>query len=170
MFIVIIIIFFCEEDVVLFPNAVERNFQSFNLSVLQLNFTARVSMTLKRQSVQSFRPQNSPYFLRKPRKRNTRTNGLKQNKWLFPLTVWSRKGGGEELVRLGRKRKIRLKKYDKNWQRKDKRKKTRKKERKKLKSLYYQIRSCWSVTKRQKCSTLKLIYTIKRWKWRNVGI
>ena len=31
MFIVIIIIF-CEEDVVLFLNAVERNFQSFNLS------------------------------------------------------------------------------------------------------------------------------------------
>ena len=46
-------IFVCGKDDVLFPNAVERNFQSFKTCHLQFSITARVSMTLKRQSVQS---------------------------------------------------------------------------------------------------------------------
>ena len=105
-------------------------------------------------SAKSFRPQNSLYFLRKPTTRNSRTNG-----WSFPL-VWSREGGGEEWVRLGRKRKIRLKKYDRNWQRKNKRKKEKRQLRRlkavRVEKLVLPNRSCWSITKRQKCLTLKL--------------
>ena len=54
-----------------------------------------------------FRPQNSPYFLREPRKRNSRTNGLEQ-------AGREEGGGGEEVSATGkRSEKIRLK-YDRN--------------------------------------------------------
>ena len=62
---------------------------------LQFSITARVIDTKTSISAKSFRPQSSPYFLSKPRTRNSRTNGLKQNKWSFPL-VWSREGGKSE--------------------------------------------------------------------------
>ena len=39
-----------------------------------------------------FRPQNSPYFLRKPRTRNSRTKGLEQ--MVVPPCLEQRAGGG----------------------------------------------------------------------------
>ena len=90
---------------------------------LQFSITARVIDTKTSISAKSFRPQSSPYFLSKPRTRNSRTNGLKQNKWSFPL-VWSREGGKSEWD-WGEKRKIRLKntiETDKEKKRKDNKK------------------------------------------------
>ena len=52
-----------------------------------------------------FRPQNSPYFLREPKTRNSRTNGLEQ---AGRVGGW---GGGE--CDWEEKQKIRLK-YDRN--------------------------------------------------------
>ena len=49
-----------------------------------------------------FRPQNSPYFLRKPRTRDSRTNGLDQ-------AVSGGEGGGGGECDWEEKRKIRLK-------------------------------------------------------------
>ena len=49
-----------------------------------------------------FRPQNSPYFLRKPRTRDSRTNGLDQ-------AVSGGEGGGRGECDWEEKRKIRLK-------------------------------------------------------------
>ena len=74
-----------------------------------------------------FRPQNSPYFLRKPRTRNSRTNGMEQ--MVAPscleqgVCMWG--GGGGGWVRLGREAKNASKKYDRNCQRQNKRKKTK---------------------------------------------
>ena len=50
---------------------------------LQFSISARVSMTLKRQSVQSL-SDHKPFFLRKPRTRNSRTDDLEQNKMVVP--------------------------------------------------------------------------------------
>ena len=88
------LLFFCEKDDVLFPNAVERNVQSFNLSYAVQNYSWSFHDTKTSISAKTFRPQNSPNFLCKPRTRNSRTNGLKQNEWLFPV-VWSREGLGK---------------------------------------------------------------------------
>ena len=60
-------------------------------SYLQFSITVRVSMTLKRRTVQS-PPQNSPYFLRKPRTRNSRTKGLEQ--MVVPPCLEQRAGVG----------------------------------------------------------------------------
>ena len=59
---------------------------------LQFSITARVFMTLKRGKV--FQPQSSPYFLRKPRTRNSRGNGLEQNKMVVPSCLEQRGHGG----------------------------------------------------------------------------
>ena len=50
---------------------------------LQFSISAKVSMTLKRQSVQSL-SDHKPFFLRKPRTRNSRTDDLEQNKMVVP--------------------------------------------------------------------------------------
>ena len=53
---------------------------------LQFSITARVSMTLKRQSVQSLSDHKTARtFCVSQERANSRTNGLKQNKWSFPL-------------------------------------------------------------------------------------
>ena len=80
-----------------------------------------------------FRPQSSPYFLRKPRTRNSQTNGLEQNKMAVPFCVehmgWGRGvggGAGGEWVRLRREAKNTSKKYDRTEKEKNKRKKPKK--------------------------------------------
>ena len=99
---------------------------------LQFSITARVSMTLKRQSVQRLSDHKTVRtgVLCKPRIRNSRTNGLKQNEWSFSL-VWSREGlgGGGRVSETG----ARTEKYDsKNTIETDNEKiKERKQERKK---------------------------------------
>ena len=50
------------------------------------------------------RPQNSPYFLRKSRTRNSRTNGLEQ----------VGRGGGGELSATGKRSEKYVQKYDRN--------------------------------------------------------
>ena len=61
------VFFFGGKDDVLFPNAAERTFSLLTCH-LQLSITARVSMTLKRQSVQiSDQKTARTLFLRKPR-------------------------------------------------------------------------------------------------------
>ena len=79
---------------------------------LQFSITARVSMTLKRQSVQSLSDHKTARTLCVSQERaNSQTNGLEQIKWSFPL-VWSRgRGRGEEWVRLGREAKNTSKKW-----------------------------------------------------------
>ena len=63
----ILFFFFGGKDDVLFPNAAERTFSLLTCH-LQLSITARVSMTLKRQSVQiSDQKTARTLFLRKPR-------------------------------------------------------------------------------------------------------
>ena len=53
---------------------------------LQFSITARVSMTLKRQSVQSLSDhKKARTFCVSQERANSRTNGLEQNKWSFPL-------------------------------------------------------------------------------------
>ena len=52
---------------------------------MQFSITARVSVTLKRQSVQSLSDHKAARtFFRKPRTRKSRTNGLQQNKMVVP--------------------------------------------------------------------------------------
>ena len=88
-----------------------------------------------------FRPQSSPYFLHKPRTRNSQTNGLEQNKMAVPFCVehmgWGM-GGRGEWVRLRREAKNTSKKYERNWKR---RKKTKKK-----KMTVSQSKSSWKVS------------------------
>ena len=60
----LLLLFFRVKDDVLFPNVVKRNFKS----------------------------QNSPYFSRKPRTRNSRTNGLEQ--MVVPSCLEQVGGGG----------------------------------------------------------------------------
>ena len=82
-----------------------------------------------------FRPQNSPYFLRKPRTRNSRTNGLEQ----AGRGVGGK--GGERWVRLGRE----AKNTSKNTIETDKDKiKERKQQRKKV--TVSQSKSSWKVS------------------------
>ena len=85
-------LFFGEKDDVLFPNAVQRNVQSFTLSSAVQYYSQSFHETRTSISAKIFIPQKSPYFSGKPRTRNSRTNGLKQNEWSFPV-VWSREGG-----------------------------------------------------------------------------
>ena len=60
------VFFFCGKDNFLFPNAVERNFQSFS----QSSAVQYYSITLKRQSVKVFQTtKTASTFLRKPRTR-----------------------------------------------------------------------------------------------------
>ena len=94
IFIFILFIFFGRKrrPDILFPNAVERNVQSFNLSSAVQYYSQSFHDTKTSISAKTFRPQKTPYFLCKPRTRNSRTNGLKQNERSFPL-VWSREGG-----------------------------------------------------------------------------
>ena len=84
--------FFCWKDNVLFPNAVEMNFQAFNLLSTVQYYSKSFHDTKTSISTKSFRPLNSPYFLRKPRTRNTRTNGLEQ--MVVPSWLEQRAGGG----------------------------------------------------------------------------
>ena len=61
---------------------------------LQFSITAAVSMTLKRQLVQSISDQKTARtFCVSQDRANNRTNGLEQNKWSCPL-VWSSEGWG----------------------------------------------------------------------------
>ena len=112
---------------------------------LQFSITARVSMTLKRQSVQRLSDHKT-----------VRTFCVNQEYGKVERMVWSKtngrsllygaeKGWGEggEWVRLGREPKIRFKKYYRNWQWKNKRKKTRKK---KIRPLRRLIKSSWKVS------------------------
>ena len=89
-----------------------------------------------------FRPQSSPYFLRKPRTRNSQTNGLEQNKMAVPFCVehmgWGREGG--EWVRLRREAKNTSKKYDRT-------EKEKIKERKQTTTKKWQFRSLKAVEK-----------------------
>ena len=60
---------------------------------LQFSITARVSMTLKRQSVQRLSyPKKARTFCVSQERGIVERNGLKQNEWSFPI-VWSREGG-----------------------------------------------------------------------------
>ena len=109
-----------------------------------------------------FRPQSSPYFLRKPRTRNSETNGLGQNKMSVTSCV-KQVEVGAEWVTLRREVKNTSKKYDRNLKRKNKRKKTRKEKEWQFRSLEGVEKLVLSnpfprrsITKRQKCSTLKL--------------
>ena len=90
-----------------------------------------------------FRPQSSPYFLPKPRTRNSQTNGLEQNKMAVPFCVehmgWGREGG--EWVRLRREAKNTSKKYDRTEKEKIK---ERKRKRKK-KMTVSRSKSSWKV-------------------------
>ena len=90
-----------------------------------------------------FRPQSSPYFLRKPRTRNSQTNGLEQNKMAVLFCVehmgWVREGG--EWVRLRREAKNTSKKYDRTEKEKIK---ERKQKRKKM--TVSQSKSSWKVS------------------------
>ena len=62
---------------------------------LQFSITAGVSMTLKRQSVQSLSDQKTARtFCVSQERANSRTNGLEEKKWSRPL-VWSRGGESE---------------------------------------------------------------------------
>ena len=92
LYFVSLFLFFCEKDDVLFPNTVERNVQSFTLSSAVQYYSQSFHETRTSISAKTFIPQKSPYFLGKQRTRNSRTNGLKQNEWSFPV-VWSREGG-----------------------------------------------------------------------------
>ena len=92
-----------------------------------------------------FRPQSSPYFLRKPRTRNSQTNGLEQNKMAVPFCVehmgWGRGVGGGEWVRLRREAKNTSKKYDRTE--KEKRKE---RNQKRTKMTVSQSKSSWKVS------------------------
>ena len=76
---------------------------------LQFSISAKVSMTLKRQSVQSL-SDHKPFFFCVSQERGIVERMIwSKTKWSFPL-VWSKWGAGwEEWVRLGEKRKLRLK-------------------------------------------------------------
>ena len=87
--------FFCGKDNVLFPNAVERNFQAFNLLSTVQYYSKSFHDTKTSICTKSFRLLNSPYFLRKPRKRNTRTNGLER--MVVPSCLKQRAGGGADV-------------------------------------------------------------------------
>ena len=53
---------------------------------LQFSITARVSVTLKRQSVQSLSDHKTACTFGVSQERaNSRANGLQQNKWSFPV-------------------------------------------------------------------------------------
>ena len=90
--VVVDVLFFAEKKMFSFKTLLKRTF-SLLTCYLQFRITGRLSMTLKFQSVQSLRPQNSPYFLRKPRTRNSQTNGLEQ--MVVPSCLEQRRGGGE---------------------------------------------------------------------------
>ena len=75
LYFVSLFLFFCEKDDVLFPNTVERNVQSFTLSSAVQYYSQIFHDTKTSISAKTFIPQNSPYFLCKPRTRNSRTNG-----------------------------------------------------------------------------------------------
>ena len=67
---------------------------------LQFSITARVSMTLKRQSVQFLSDHKTARtFCVNQESANSRTNALEQNKWSFPLE-WS-KGQGRRVSETG---------------------------------------------------------------------
>ena len=88
--------FFCGKDDVLFPNAVERNFQSFLTCHLLFSNTARVSMTLKRQSVQSLSGHKAARtFCVSQEGGIVEVMVWSKTKWSFPL-VWSRGGTAGE--------------------------------------------------------------------------
>ena len=82
--------FFCGKDDVLFPNAVERNFQSFNLSSAVQYYSYRVSMTLKRQSVQSLSGHKA-----------ARTLCVSQEGGIVEVMVWSKTKWSFPLVWIG---------------------------------------------------------------------
>ena len=128
-------LFFCGKDDVLFPNAVERNFQSFNLSSAVQYHNQSFHDTRTSISAKSFRPQSSPYFLQAKNARiNERTNGLEQNKRSFPL-IWSKRGGRVSETEERSEKYVLIKTTETE----------KKKERKKIQFLsrqYYQIRSC----------------------------
>ena len=94
LYFVSLFLFFCEKDDVLFPNTVERNVQSFTLSSAVQYYSQSFHDTKTSISAKSFRPQSSPYFLRKPRRRNSRGNGLEQNKMVVPSCLEQRGHGG----------------------------------------------------------------------------
>ena len=75
--------FLVGKDDILFPNVVERNFQSFNLSFGVQYYSQSFHNTRTSTSAKSFRPQNSPYFLRKPRTREQSSE----------RTVWNKTNG-----------------------------------------------------------------------------
>ena len=79
----VIIFFFVGKDDILFPNVVERNFQSFNLSFGVQYYSQSFHGTRTSTSAKSFRPQDSPYFLRKPRTREQSSE----------RTVWNKTNG-----------------------------------------------------------------------------
>ena len=133
-------LFFCGKDDVLFPNAVERNFQSFNLSSAVQYHNQSFHDTRTSISAKSFRPQSSPYFLQAKNARIIeRTNGLEQNKRSFPL-IWSKRGGRVSETEERSEKYVLIKTIETV---KEKRKE--KKKGKKIQFLsrqYYQIRSC----------------------------
>ena len=130
---------------------------------LQFSITARVSMTLKRQSVQSLSDQTAARTFCVSQGRGiVKRMVWSKTKCPLPL-VWSRWRLGGEWVRLRREVKNTSEKYDRNWKRKNKRKKTRKEKEWQFRSLEGVEKLVlpnpfprWSITKRQKCSTLKL--------------
>ena len=86
--------FFAKKTMLSFQMLLKGTFSLLTCHLL-FSITARVSMhdTKTSTSAKTFRPQSSPYFLCKPRTRNSRTNGVKQTEWSFPL-VWSKEGAG----------------------------------------------------------------------------
>ena len=66
-------------------------------SYLQFSITVRVSMTLKRQTIQSLsNHKTARTFCVGQERTNSRTNGLEQNEWLRDPLVWSRGEGVSE--------------------------------------------------------------------------
>ena len=121
--------FFAKKTIFSFQTLLKGTFSLLTCH-LQFSITVRVSMTLKRQSVQSLSDQKTG-----------RTFCVSQERGIVERMVWSktngrsllsgaeRPGGKSEWERLGGEAKNKSKQYDRNCQRKNKRKKTRKRKR-----------------------------------------
>ena len=109
--------FFAEKTMFSFQTLLKAGV-TFSLltSYLQFSITVRVSMTLKRRTVQSLSNHKTARTFCVSQERGIVERRV-WSKWSFPL-VWSRGRGWEDWVRLGRKAKNTSKKYDRNWQRK----------------------------------------------------
>ena len=166
-----LLLFLGEKTMFSFQTLLKGTFS--HLTCHLFSITVRVSMTLKRQWVQSLSDHKTG-----------RTFCVSQERWIVEGMVWSKtngrsvlsgatKGGGggegEEVVvkggkwvRLGRETKNTSKTTIETDKEKNKERKQKRKRKWQFRSLNAveklvncQIRSRWSITKRQKCSTLK---------------